>query len=157
MSANQPERVRPAATPPPPDTQPQLVAVLVLLALVALIIGGLYLAQATTDITTVRDIEVLRQQRGQLERENEQLKADIARLQSIENRMDRAATLGFRPAGPEDIQYLIVDGYEYREPTPIPTQILAPTATPQNYDEDFAGWLQRQFDTLARQFSDWAN
>lgn len=147
---------RPTA-PPPSNAQPQFVAVIVLLALVTLIIGGLYLAQATTNITTVRDIELLRQERQRLERENEQLKADIARLESIDNRMNRAATLGFQPAGPEDIQYLIVDGYEYRKPTAIPTQVLVPTVTPQSYDEDFAGWLRHQFDILADQFRNWAD
>jgi cell division protein FtsB len=138
------------------ENQAQVVAVVVLLTVVVLIIGGLYLAQATTNITTVRDIEQLKQERGRLQRGNEQLKAQIAELQSIDNLMTRAATLGFQPAGPEDMQYLIVDGYEYRKPTVVPTQVRM-TPTPQTYDEDFAGWLKEQFDSLRNQFEDWAD
>ncbi len=137
------------------EGQTQVVAVVVLLAVVALIIGGLYLAQATTNITTVRDIEELRQERNRLQRENEGLKADIARLQSIDTLMTRAATIGFEPAGPDDIVYLPVDGYVYDQPTQIPTSVQ-PTPTSPTYEENFAGWLNRQFDALRDQFSEWA-
>lgn len=136
--------------------QSQTVAVLILLAVVSLIIGGLYLAQSTTNITTVRDIEQRRAERDQFERENERMKAEIARLRSLDNLMTRAFELGFREAGQNDIQYIIVDGYTYAEPTMMPTQIR-PTATSVDYEENFAGWLSRQFDALRQEFDNWMN
>lgn len=137
------------------ENQAQAVAVIVLLGVVSLIIGGLYLAQATSNITTVRDIEQLRLERNQIERENEQLKAEIANLQRIDMLMTRAATLGYESAGPEDIKWLFVDGYIYNQPTPLPTRVIAPVI-PETYEENFAGWLQRQFNALRDQFREWA-
>lgn len=137
------------------ENQAQIVAVIVLLSVVSLIIGGLYLAQATSNITTVRDIEQLRLQRNQVQRENERLKAEIANLQRIDNLMTRAATLGYQSAGPEDIKWLFVDGYVYNQPTPLPTRVIV-TVAPEIYEENFAGWLQRQFNALRDQFRQWS-
>lgn len=141
--------------PAPDDNQGQTIAIVVLMVVLSLIIGGLYLAQATTNIATARDIEMLDRQRSRIQRDNERLRADIARLQSLDNLHTRAATLGFEEAGPEDIQYLPVDGYVYNQPAPTPT-LVQPTATPETYEENFAGWLQRQFEALRRQFREWA-
>lgn len=138
------------------QNQGQVVAIIILLVVLALIIGGLYLAQATTNISTARDIELLNQRRGRVERDNERLRADIARLQSLDSLYTRAAELGFEEAGPEDIQYLVVDGYIYNQPAPTTTPIVV-TPTPETYEENFAGWLKRQFDALRDQFQDWAN
>lgn len=137
------------------ENQAQAVAVIVLLGVVSLIIGGLYLAQTTSNITTVRDIEQLRLQRNQIERENEQLKAEIADQQRIDTLMTRAATLGYQSAGPEDIKWLFVDGYVFNQPTPLPTRVI-PTFIPESYEENFAGWLQRQFNALRDQFREWS-
>lgn len=137
------------------QNQAQIVAVIVLLVVVSLIIGALYLAQATTNITTVRDIEQLQRQRSQIERDNEKLRADIARLEGIDALKIRAATLGYHEAVEADVRYLVVQGYTYDQATPIPT-IPVFTPTPQDYEENFSGWLKRQFDSLRKQFSDWA-
>lgn len=157
---------RPDSAPPPsthawnplrpaPENQAQVVAVIVLLVIVSLIIGGLYLAQATTNITTVRDIERLQLERSRVERDNERLRAEIARLQSIDNLRVRAATLGYEEASAEDMQFIVVEGYVYNQPTLLPTAVVA-SATPEDYEENFAGWLKRQFDSLREEFSDWA-
>ncbi|MCI0708586.1 MAG: hypothetical protein L0154_00330 [Chloroflexi bacterium] len=135
--------------------QGQAAAIVILLVVLSFIIGGLYLAQATTNITTARDIELLDEERGRIERDNERLKGDIARSQRLDNLHTRAATLGFEQAGPDDIQYIVVDGYEYAVVAPTPT-LLEFTPTPETYEENFAGWLKRQFDQFKGQFSDWS-
>lgn len=138
------------------ENQKQVVAVVVLVAVVTIIIGGLYLAQTTTSITTARDIQQMSEHRSRLERENEVLRADIARMQNLASLQTRAATLGFQQAGPEDIFYLVVDGYVYNVPAPTPT-LVPSTVTPEEYQENFAGWLKRQYDALIDQFSEWGN
>jgi hypothetical protein len=138
------------------DNQGQTVAVIVLVVVLAFIIGGLYLAQATTNITTTQEIEQLDEARGRLQRDNERLRADIARQQNLDGMHTRAAELGFEPADPDDIQYIVVDGYTYNQPVPSPT-IVQITATPEEYEENFAGWLKRQFDGLSSQFRKWSN
>ncbi len=138
------------------QNQSQSVIIIALIVVLGVIVGGLYLAQATTNISTARDIELKDEERGKLQRENERLRAEIARAERLDNLHTRAATMGFVEAGPDDIQYIVVDGYSYEQPIPTTTPI-ALTATPETYEENFAGWLQRQFDELRDQFSNWAN
>lgn len=138
------------------ENQKQVVSVVVLLAVVTIIIGGLYLAQTTTSITTARDIQQMSEYRSRLERENEMLRSDIARMQNLTSLQTRSATLGFQQAGPEDIYYLVVDGYVYNVPVPTATSVQS-TPTPEAYQENFAGWLKRQYDALIDQFSEWGN
>lgn len=137
------------------DNQPQVMAVLILLGVVSLMMGGLYLAQSTTNITTARDIDIIQDENRELLRDNERLRGLIAEYQSIDYLTTMAATMGFENAGPEDMQYIIVDNYVFNQPTVVPTTI-SPTATPITYEENFAGWISRQFDALRTQFSDWA-
>lgn len=132
----------------------QFIAVLVMFVIVAIIIGALYLVQATTNISNARDIQNLSEQRDRLEREIEGLRAENAELLSLQSMYERATTLGFVTAGPDSIQYIVVDGYVYDLPAPTLTPVLI-TATPQIYEDNFAGWLQRQFDALRNQFDNW--
>ncbi|MFP4323605.1 MAG: hypothetical protein ACLFTK_14220 [Anaerolineales bacterium] len=135
--------------------QQQFVAVLVLFVVVSLIIGALYLVQATTTVTTARDIQQMREDRDRLLRDIELLRAESAELNSVPNLMERAAALGFVTARPEDIQYIVIDGYVYDQPAPTLTPVLV-TPTPQVYDDNFAGWLTRQFDALRALFTAWS-
>ena len=74
----------------PLRNQRQAVALVTLSFFVAIIIGALYLAQAANVSTTGRQLEDLILQRNQLEQSNEQLRAEIARLQSVPRLRDRA-------------------------------------------------------------------
>ena len=146
-------QIRPALMHESRERQ-QFIAVLVVFVVVSIIIGALYLVQATTNVSTARDIQTLREQRDRLQREIESLRADNAQLYSVPRLMERAATLGFVTAGPEDIQYIVVEGYVYNQlaPTLTPVQV---TATPQVYDDNFSGWLRRQVDALKNLFENW--
>jgi cell division protein FtsB len=132
----------------------QFVAILVAFVLLTVILGALYLVQATTNVSTARDIQTLREQRDRLLRENEALRAENAQLNSIPLLAERAATLGFVTASPNDIQYLVVEGYIYDQPAPTLTPVLV-TPTPQIYEDNFAGWVERQLDALRDLFQNW--
>lgn len=147
---------RPRKNDTPQRERQQFVALLVLFVAVSIIIGALYLVQATTNVSTARDIQLLRERRDRIQRENEALRAENAELNSVPLLMERAATLGFLTAAPENIQYIVVDGYVYDEPAPTIT-VAQPTPTPQVYDDNFAGWLQRQWDALQDVFEDWGS
>lgn len=137
-------------------TQRQAIALLTLSFFVAIIIGALYLAQASAVSTTGRQLEELIAQRNQLEQTNEQLRADIAEYQSVPRLQQRAQELGFVLAGREDIEYLVIAGYDpNREPLPTPQQQsdLGAEAAPM-YDETFLGWLQQQWDAFTNQLED---
>ncbi|MBN1202182.1 MAG: hypothetical protein JXJ20_10035 [Anaerolineae bacterium] len=136
--------------------QTQLVATLTLFVVVGITIATLYLIQTTTATTTARMLQQMDEQRERLERDNERLRAEIAEMQSLPRVMTRAAEMGFRDAGPDEIQYVIVDGYRYNRPQVTPTPTPTPVGPEQEvYDETLSGWLRKQWDALKQQFEDW--
>lgn len=130
----------------------QVTALASLGLLVAIILGGLYLSQAAATSTLGRELEEMIAQRNRLEQANEQLRAEIASLQSVPRLLTRAQELGFESAGRESIEYIMVDGYNPRR-SEIVLAVEAEAEAPlPTYDETFGGWLQEQFATFTRQF-----
>jgi cell division protein FtsB len=132
--------------------QRQVVALATLGFIIALILGALYLTQVASEATTNRRLSVLLAERDELERTNEQLRAEIARLKSVPRLQARAQELGFSIANRGQIEYMVVRGY--RPPT---VDTVAPIEIESEsgpvYDETFAGWVREQWDL----FSDWFN
>jgi hypothetical protein len=135
--------------------QTELVATLTLMVIVVIIIGALYLIQTTGTTITARELEQMTDRRDELQRDNELLRAEIAELQSLPRRMTRAAEMGFHEAGPDEIQYIIVDGYQYNRPQVTPTPTPTPPPDDPIYDETLGGWLRQQWDRLKQQFDEW--
>jgi cell division protein FtsB len=132
--------------------QRQALALLTVSLFVAIIIGALYLSQAAGMATMGRQLETLIEERTNLEQANEQLRAEISSLQSIGRLQVRAQELGFLPAQPNDLDYMVMPGYN-----PVRQPVVAPreddTAEPvlPEYDESLLGWLQEQIDAFAAQ------
>lgn len=137
--------------------QSQLATMIALALIVAIIIGALYLAQATTVATTGRQLEELLAYRDRLVRENEQIRAEIALMRSIPRLLTRAQEMGFYYADRDQIEYLVIDGYmpAYGESV-APLEEAAAEPLPA-YDETFSGWLQQQWEALVTQFEAWVN
>lgn len=135
----------------PWETRRQAVALATLILFVSVIVGALYVTQAASVSTTGRQVEELVAVRNNLEKTNEQIRAEIAELQSVPRLLSRAQELGFVPAPAERIEYLVVDGYN-----PHREQTLAPVGPEEEpvpfYDETFTGWLQQQWDIFRQQF-----
>lgn len=134
-------------------TQTQTAAIIALILVVAIIIGALYLAQATTTATTGRELAQLGATRDFLQQQNEDTSANIALHTSITTLRGRAQTLGFIPVDPDHVEYLVVSGYAPDRATATPVITPAPTFV---YDETFNGWVQKQWDILVRQFEAWS-
>jgi len=103
---------------------PVALKIALLLALVGLV-AGLYLWQASEIATTGRRIEMLRQQRLELERGNAELLDQIAIEGGIPRLQERASRLGFTPA--TQVEYLPVTAIP---PDTAPTLREQWTATP---------------------------
>lgn len=134
----------------------QAVALGVLGIVMGLILGGVYLAQVATFATTNRQIEELIEERDQLERTNEQLRGEIASLQTVPRLLARAQELGFRPALATDIEYLVIDGYNPSMEDTVVELVDEEELVPV-YNETFGGWLQQQANSLQRQFNEFGN
>ena len=129
----------------------QVVALAALGFAIALILGALYLSQVAREATTNRRLTVLLEERDELERVNEQLRAEIAGLESVPALRARAQDLGFVDAGRGNIEYLMVEGYN---PQPAIT-VAEIENTPEDIDiegeqETFTDWLSRQWNNLRR-------
>jgi len=82
----------------------------VILILVALL-GAIYLNQASRIASVGRRVQVLQNELERLKRDNAFLARQIAEEQSLDRLSQEAALLGFVPARPDDIEYLIVPNY----------------------------------------------
>jgi hypothetical protein len=130
--------------------QRQVASLAVLGMFVAIFIGALYLSQASSTSTLGRQLNELIEERDRIQQENEALRAEIAGYRTVERLLRRAQELGFVPAAANQIQYLVVDGYDpEREVTVVelePEENILP-----DYDESFVGWVQQGWDWLTTQ------
>lgn len=141
------------AVPRTPWNSPtQSAAVVGLIVVVAIIIGALYLAQATITATTGSELIALARTRDFLQRAISDTESKIALKRSINALRGRALELGFRDAGPSEMDYLVVEGYVPLRATPTPQATPVPTFV---YDETFTGWVQQQWNALVAQFEQW--
>ncbi len=100
----------------------------VILVLVALL-GAIYLSQASRIAAVGRRIQIQQNELAELKRQNSDLERQIAEAQSLERLQQEALRLGFVPAQPENIEYVIVPDYpvETADFAPLPTDVpLAP-------------------------------
>lgn len=146
---------RPHTVQQPWRNQRQFVATLGLIGVIGLIIAALYLLQSSRSTISARELAEMNDYRARLERDNERVRAEIASLQSLPRVMTQAAEMGFRPANPDEIQYIIVDGYRYNRPIVTPTPSPTAQTAEQIYDETLGGWLRKQWDNLKRQLDSW--
>jgi cell division protein FtsL len=133
--------------------QNQVVTLGLLAVLITLVFAGIYLSQVANFAILNRDTQRLIEQRDQLERRNEELRGQIAELETVPRLLERARGLGFRLAEARDLEYLVVDGYNPNRAitaAPLATQ-EAVTVLPV-YDETFGGWLEMQWALLRQQF-----
>ncbi|MEE9513924.1 MAG: hypothetical protein V3V46_07590 [Anaerolineales bacterium] len=119
----------------------------VLTAIVLLIIGGLYLAVNARVARSGRNVLILQSGRAELQRQIAELTATLAELTTPERMLERALTLGFRPAELGDIEYIVVAGYVPPDPFVAPTP---PNSTTERdgglspaYTETLGDWISR--------------
>jgi cell division protein FtsL len=91
---------------------------LFLLALVAAaMVAGLYLNVTARTALAGREIQLIEAEIAENERINADLTTRLAEQTSTGTMVTRALAMGFRPARPEDLTYVVVPGY--RPPAPV--------------------------------------
>ncbi|XWX02711.1 hypothetical protein VZO05_09335 [Aggregatilineales bacterium SYSU G02658] len=133
--------------------QNQVVTLGLLAILITLVFAGIYLSQVANFAILNRETQGLIEQRDQLERRNEELRGQIAELETVPRLLERAQARGFRLAQATDLEYLVVEGYNPNRAitsAPLVAQEVSPSVP--IYDETFSGWLEVQIDLLRRQF-----
>ena len=111
------------------------------------VLGGVYLAVNAKVARAGRELLVLERRHESLVRINGELNAAYAGLTSPEVMMERAAYLGFRPALPDEIHYLTVDGVEFSDrfeaPRPITSEDERQGMLSPSYTETLGEWISR--------------
>ncbi|MBN1427693.1 MAG: hypothetical protein JXB07_04855 [Anaerolineae bacterium] len=127
-------------------TQTQATTLVMATVIMVVVIGTLYLAQASRTSATGRRLQNLEAERQVLEQQNAQLRAEIAALQSVPRLIAEAERQGFRMAEAKDVEYLKVDHVSQvlvtTSASPVPDKDLVPV-----YDETLGSWLTRQITT----------
>jgi cell division protein FtsL len=99
--------------------------------ILAALVGTIYVSQASRIATVGRRVQILQNDLENLKRENTTLERKIAEIQSLDRLQQEAIRLGFVPAQPDDIEYIIVPEYpvnasESTSFTPPPVATLTP-------------------------------
>jgi hypothetical protein len=134
-------------------SQAQLVGLFLVALVVVLLVSGVYLTisgQAAADGLTTYN---LNSQRRNLERTIADSKAQLALVTSASVMEERAIDMGYEPADPADVVYVVIPGYTGRK-----TAILAPPPgiiEPQGpviksiYRQSLWDWLFQGFNRLS--------
>jgi cell division protein FtsL len=115
-----------------------------IILILAALLGAIYLNQASRIASVGRRVQVLQNELESLKRENADLSRQLAESQSLERLQREAIRLGFIPARPDDIEYIIVPDYPVSNGEPASSFIETPPvistpAPPETMSE--AAWL----------------
>ena len=118
-----------------------------LLAIVFLVISGVYLAVNARLARAGREVLTLEERRSELLRVTSELGSDLASRTAPETMLARAGALGFHPAGPDDVVFLPINGYvppaEFIAPRPPAPQDDGQAMLSPAYTETLGDWLMR--------------
>lgn len=90
--------------------------------------------------------------RDELERQNEELRVEIAEMESLPRLQARARELGFVEASAGQIRYIVVEGYTANRQATVARQETLTEALQLDYDERFDNWVSDFWTTLRFQF-----
>jgi len=128
--------------------QLQIIALFLLGLVIIALVAGVYLSISARATAVGRDIQKMQREISNLDKVNESLQSDLAKILSSSHMEARARTLGFIETPPDQIVYLKVPGYVERQ-----SVILAPSSDrnvvraismPPEYTESLFEWVYRQ-------------
>ena len=126
--------------------QTQSAATLAVVLFVMAIIGGFYLAVSAQAATAGRDLQNLEYQKSELILANDELRANLASLRSVSRLAERAAALGYQPADPAEIEYIVVNNYPAPAAVAIEPAVTPAPSTPVTLEQ----WLAQTLDALLK-------
>jgi len=127
-------------------TQLQWLALILLGVVIVAVVASVYLNVTARASAAGQEIMNLQNDIESTTRDNNMLKAQLAQKKSYAVMRQRAEDLGYEPAGPDDVVYVVVPGYvEETDPfvttidEPPPASIILP-----EYKETLFDWLADQ-------------
>lgn len=112
-----------------------------------LIVAGMYLAVNAKVAEAGRQVLVLERRREELQRMNAQMLTELAQMTSPERLLERAASMGFQPVRPDEIEYLAVPGWtpppDFAAPIPPGSGRATTVGLSPAFTETWGEWLSR--------------
>lgn len=112
-----------------------------------LVVAGMYLTVNAKVAEAGRRVLVLERRREELERTNAQMLTELAQMTSPQRLLERAASMGFQPAQPDEIEYLPVPGWTpppaFHAPAPPGSGLSTATGLSPAFTETWGEWLSR--------------
>ena len=109
--------------------------------------GAIYLAETSRAAVTGRHVQQLRRQVELIGYENDLIHANNAYLESASLLMDKAGQLGYVPLKLDQIEYLVVPGFDYEqdENRTADSDDYNSANLLSYYDENLTDWAVRHF------------
>lgn len=140
-------RRKPAFRQAPWRLQVRLTGGIALPVVGLLMVAGMYLAVNAKVAEAGRRVLVLQQRRTELERLNAEMLTHLAQMTSPQRLLERAASMGFQPARPDEIEYLPVPGWtpppDFVAPSPPGSGLSTPAGLSPAFTETWGEWLSR--------------
>jgi cell division protein FtsL len=127
--------------------QRQWVGAFLLIVIVGALIAALYLDVTARAAVAGRDIQELRLEITNVQRQNADLETQLADLTSTAAMQKRAAALGYRPVQPGELDYVAVPGFTKPEPEILlaAEDITPPMQTqPGEYTQSLLEWFEER-------------
>jgi uncharacterized membrane protein len=115
-------------------------------------LGVLYLSQVAMEASRGRQMRTMIADRDELERQNEELRVEIAEMESLPRLQARARDLGFVEANSSQIRYMVVEGYTANRQATVVQQEDVEDQTQLEYNETFDNWVGNFWGALRSQF-----
>ena len=145
------ERRKPAHRQAPWRLQVRLTGGAALPVVGLLVVAGMYLAVNAKVAEAGRRVLVLEQRQSELERVNAEMLTQLALMTSPQRLLERASSMGFQPAMPEEIEYLPVPGWmpppEFVAPSPPGSGLSTAVGLSPAFTETWGEWLSRWLGT----------
>ncbi|MGD8813173.1 MAG: hypothetical protein PVI78_01710 [Anaerolineales bacterium] len=138
---------RQAAKQAPWRVQIRSTSGIVMWLIILLVVGGVYLAVNAKMARLGREVLVMESQRTDLRRRNAELTSQLAALTAPDRMLELATGLGFHLARQDEIDYVVVEGYQPEDPFVAPRPPSwdssgSVTLSPA-YSETLGQWLKR--------------
>lgn len=97
--------------------------------LIITLLGAIYLNQSSKVAAVGRHVQELEYELNQVQRENDQLKREIAEAQSLERLQGDMGRLGFVPSTSLDIEYIVIPDYPELAAPPVSVAVQQEKST----------------------------
>jgi hypothetical protein len=114
-------------------------------------VAGIYLNVTSRAALAGREVQVLEAEIADAQRGNADLETKLAELHSTSKMLERSEAMGFVPAAPEDVDFMVIPGYFAPQPVEMASSNVSrhsPALDPR-FSQSLFGWFDDQMQKAA--------